>query len=89
MMYNKIKKNNLLVENTFSKSFQYINAVRKPQVILKVMQWACCDLNASRWLPKPQGYQATPQAQDDFWLSSIRLLDLPCIDDGALLIGFG
>jgi len=23
-------------------------------------------LNASRWLPKPQGYQATPQAQQVF-----------------------
>ena len=28
-----------------------------------MIQWACCDLNASLWLPKPQGYQATPQAQ--------------------------
>ncbi len=31
-----------------------------------MIQWACCDLNASRWLPKPQGYQATPQAQDGY-----------------------
>ena len=31
--------------------------------IIKMGSWACCDLNASRWLPKPQGYQATPQAQ--------------------------
>ncbi len=30
-------------------------------------EWACCDLNASLWLPKPQGYQATPQARDDFY----------------------
>jgi len=27
------------------------------------IEWACCDLNASLWLPKPQGYQATPQAR--------------------------
>ncbi len=26
-------------------------------------RWVCCDLNASLWLPKPQGYQATPQTQ--------------------------
>jgi hypothetical protein len=32
------------------------------KIVFKINQWACCDLNASLWLPKPQGYQATPQA---------------------------
>ena len=27
-------------------------------------EWACPDLNRSQWLPKPQGYQATPQAHN-------------------------
>lgn len=42
------------------------NSSAEVSVKVKQIVWACCDLNASRWLPKPQGYQATPQAQRMF-----------------------
>ena len=48
----------------------------------RLIEWARWDLNPSLWLPKPQGYQATPRAlkegrTDDFKTLILSVFRVP------------